>query len=113
MGGGKKSFFHLVEVGTPVAGRPPHRSRRAVFPHRALQFNTPFYGSQEGLPVVSGQSYRRWLPVQAALNCRPLHPSRSHLAGIALSYYEAIRLPVDLRSALLVVEQPYPLGPRN
>src|SRR6266404_2584926 len=29
-----------VEVGTPVARRPPHRSRRAVFPHRALQVNS-------------------------------------------------------------------------
>src|SRR5204862_5826498 len=25
-----------IAVGTPVARRPPHRSRRAVFPHRAL-----------------------------------------------------------------------------
>ena len=32
--------FCIVEVGTPVARRPPHRSRRAVFPHRALQPNT-------------------------------------------------------------------------
>ena len=24
----------FVEVGTPVARRPPHRSRRAVFPHQ-------------------------------------------------------------------------------
>ena len=30
----------FVEVGTPVARRPPHRSRRAVFPHRALQVNS-------------------------------------------------------------------------
>jgi len=29
-----------IEVGTPVARRPPHRSRRAVFPHRALQVNS-------------------------------------------------------------------------
>ena len=29
-----------VEVGPPVARRPPHRSRRAVFPHRAPQANT-------------------------------------------------------------------------
>lgn len=29
-----------VEVGTRVAPRPPHRSRRAVFPHRALQINS-------------------------------------------------------------------------
>jgi hypothetical protein len=26
-----------IAVGTPVTRRPPHRSRRAVFPHRALQ----------------------------------------------------------------------------
>src|SRR5947207_10389646 len=26
-----------IAVGTPVARGPPHRSRRAVFPHRALQ----------------------------------------------------------------------------
>ena len=30
----------FVEVGTPVARCPPHRSRRAVFPHRALQPDT-------------------------------------------------------------------------
>src|SRR5439155_12550964 len=30
----------FVEVGTPVARRPPHRSRRAVFPHRALRIDT-------------------------------------------------------------------------
>jgi hypothetical protein len=24
----------IVEVGSPVARRPPHRSRRAVFPHQ-------------------------------------------------------------------------------
>ena len=34
------SFPPFVEVGTPVARCPPHRSRRAVFPHRALQFNS-------------------------------------------------------------------------
>ncbi len=28
------SSFIIVEVGTPVARRPPHRSRRAVFPHQ-------------------------------------------------------------------------------
>src|SRR5664279_1288556 len=30
----------FVEVGTPVARRATHRSRRAVFPHRALQPDT-------------------------------------------------------------------------
>jgi hypothetical protein len=27
--------FGAVAVGTAIAGRPPHRSRRAVLPHRA------------------------------------------------------------------------------
>ena len=35
-----RSKNSLVEVGTPVAQRPPHRSRRAVFPHRALRAGT-------------------------------------------------------------------------
>jgi hypothetical protein len=34
------SDLEFVEVGTPVARRPPHRSRRAVFPHRALRAGT-------------------------------------------------------------------------
>ncbi len=39
-------FRHIfVEVGTPVARSPPHRSRRAVFPHRALQVNSHSHGS--------------------------------------------------------------------
>ena len=29
-----------LSSGTPVTRRPPHRSRRAVFPHRALQINS-------------------------------------------------------------------------
>ena len=32
--------LQFVEVRSPVARRPPHRSRRAVFPHRALQPDT-------------------------------------------------------------------------
>ena len=33
----EKEKITNIAVGTPVARRPPHRSRRAVFPHRALQ----------------------------------------------------------------------------
>ena len=43
----------IVEVGTPVARRPPHRSRRAVFPHRALQINSLSH-APAGLPPVAG-----------------------------------------------------------
>src|ERR1035441_3804088 len=39
-GFGSPAAFIIVEVGSPVARRPPHRSRRAVFPHRALQPDT-------------------------------------------------------------------------
>jgi len=61
-----------VEVGTPVARRPPHRSRRAVFPHRALQVNSLSH-SPSGMPwaaespsaagrnlVPSGKAYLRY-----------------------------------------------------
>ena len=30
----------IIAVGTPVAGRSPHRSQRAVFSHWALQFRS-------------------------------------------------------------------------
>jgi hypothetical protein len=36
----EKETLFSVEVGTPVARCPPHRSRRAVFPHRALRVDT-------------------------------------------------------------------------
>ena len=36
----RSPFSAFVEVGTPVARCPPHRSRRAVFPHRALRVDT-------------------------------------------------------------------------
>jgi len=51
-----------VEVGTRVAPCPPHRSRQAVFPHRALQLSTS--SSPTGRFASSRPSFlRRWLPV--------------------------------------------------
>ena len=40
--------FKSIAVGTPVAERPPHRSRRAVFPHRALHCVLFFVTSARG-----------------------------------------------------------------
>src|SRR5690348_15756383 len=53
-----------VEVGTPVARCPPHRSRRAVFPHRALQINSL---SHESGGTVGGMDY----PLAADRNSIP------------------------------------------
>jgi hypothetical protein len=51
-----------VAVGTPVTQRPPHRSRRAVFPHRALQLGTS--SSPSGRFASVGPSFlRHWLPM--------------------------------------------------
>jgi hypothetical protein len=50
---GPAAAFRFVEVGTPDARRPPHRSRRAVFPHRALQINSLSH-APAGLPPVAG-----------------------------------------------------------
>src|SRR5437660_12023276 len=48
-----KSPPFSVEVGTPVARRPPHRSRRAVFPHRALQINSLSHRSDRTVRAVA------------------------------------------------------------
>jgi hypothetical protein len=46
----------IIAVGRPVTRPPPHRSRRAVFPHRALQeYSLP----QSSLGTPSRQSQRR------------------------------------------------------
>src|SRR5437870_11454711 len=39
-----------IAVGTPVARRPPHRSRRAVFPHRALQDDSLTHAPPDNAP---------------------------------------------------------------
>jgi len=36
----KRAGGDFIAVGTPVAGRSPHRSQRAVFSHWALQFRS-------------------------------------------------------------------------
>ena len=45
----------IIEVGTPVARRPPHRSRRAVFPHRAPQ------GCSLGTRVQLEKANHNWM----------------------------------------------------
>ena len=56
--------FFIVELGTPVARRPPHRSRRAVFPHRALQVNSLSH-TPASWPPVAGR------PATAGTNSTP------------------------------------------
>ena len=63
-----------VEVGTSVARRPPHRSRRAVFPHRALQINSLSH-SPSGLPPASES------PSAAGRNSIPSAPCDAGCAG--------------------------------
>ncbi len=33
--GRRMGFWLLIAVGTPITGRPPHRTVRAAFPHTA------------------------------------------------------------------------------
>jgi hypothetical protein len=55
----------VIAVGRPVTRPPPHRSRRAVFPHRALQeYSLP----QSSLGTPSGHSRRRTPDDVRALN---------------------------------------------
>ena len=47
-----------VEVGAPVARCPPHRSRRAVFKHRALQINSLSHGLWGGPAATTAAADR-------------------------------------------------------
>ena len=52
-----------IAVGPSVTQRPPHRSRRAVFPHRALQtYSLPHEGlDRRSCPSHLWPSYDSWL----------------------------------------------------
>jgi hypothetical protein len=73
--------FCFVEVGSPVARRPPHRSRRAVFPHRALQPNTLSiarrkvcqFGSVDLTELVACVDFVRWSAPWAISAPTPCH----------------------------------------
>jgi hypothetical protein len=61
----------LVAVGTALAGRPPHRSRRAALPHRAPALGTDAY---QALRIQFSPCYRSvWRCVQN-LVCRSGFP---------------------------------------
>ena len=75
----------FVEVGTPVARRPPHRSRRAVFPHRALRVDT--------LSSRTGR-FARWVRHSYGTGC--LCVLRQHVGPF--SSFGACALPLDTMS---------------
>ena len=73
-----------IEVGTPVAGRPPHRSRRAVYQHRALgdislTHVTGSGGSAETAYGALRQRHRPLIPVESAQGPSPR--SRGEVSG--------------------------------
>src|ERR1035437_440199 len=71
----------FVEVGSPVARRPPHRSRRAVFPHRALPPDTLSiarrkvcqFGSVDLTELVACVDFVRWSAPWAISRPTPCH----------------------------------------
>src|ERR1035441_7977947 len=73
--------FYFVEVGSPVARRPPHRSRRAVFPHRALPPDTLSiarrkvcqFGSVDLTELVACVDFVRWSAPWAISGPAPCH----------------------------------------
>src|SRR2546426_10211717 len=71
----------LIAVGPPVTQRPPHRSRRAVFPHRALQpYSLPHSRSGH-----RGCLSPLWMPNDPwSLNFEALKDSREALPVIAV-----------------------------
>ncbi len=72
----KKEGSGTIEVGPPVTRRPPHESRRAVFPHRALQgCSLPHCDaiprSEVGMRNP-GSADRLMFPLRATQPCRSL-----------------------------------------
>src|SRR5271165_7096657 len=60
--------FGAVAVGTAIAGRPPHRSRRALLTHRAPTLD----GDEEPLLWPRMQDAREWqVPVRDRLHSGP------------------------------------------
>src|ERR1035437_2126765 len=73
-----------IEVGTPVAGRPPHRSRRAVCPHRALPDISLTHLTGNGCSAETAHPALRprQLPLIPVESAQPLAPrSRGEVSG--------------------------------
>src|SRR6266508_650719 len=98
-----------IAVGPPVTQRPPHRSRRAVFPHRALQFYSLPHSSSghcRGLSRLS-MPYNPWplnlevhkerleaLPVIAGPLAPPIKPLQESTYYAVEELLEARAVPV-------------------
>jgi hypothetical protein len=79
----------LIKVGPPVTRRPPHRSRRAVFPHRAPQGCSPphRWRSQEcSLWVAARFAIPR---SEVCIGCSGI----SYPAHVSFASYAALSLP--------------------
>src|SRR4029450_13429426 len=103
-----------IEVGTPVAWRPPHKSRRAVFPLRALHIHSL---STRPLVELSIQIYGSSLserPCQLAiqLSLSPFlrDPGSRHLKSVQGGVDSSPRQAYFLTSTFEpLVEQPHRL----
>src|SRR5215207_191353 len=90
------AFQRFVEVGTPVARRPPHRSRRAVFPHRALQINSLSHGSDRIVhgvaipPVADKNSVRSDKARHAVPQCAVAAPGTVSASDGALTRLNSV-----------------------
>jgi hypothetical protein len=86
-----------IAVGTPVTGRPPHRSRRAVFPHRALRSERSLLPQQSSIAV--GQEHPRTdhalssVHYAGRLGCTLTRPILSACGRIASAFIAPIPSP--------------------
>src|SRR6266545_5179057 len=103
-----------VAVGTPITGRPPHRSVRAAFPHTAptsgIHGDYAPYASQRLCHAVPVLRPVRALLARIPLGLRPwLHRLRSgplRLVRRLHSYYGVARLLVPVHHRLRLLTFP-------
>ena len=101
---------NYVAVGTSVTHRPPHRSRRAVFPHRAPQrYSLPQSAKREFKLLLTSVNLRNsWTLNLVAVQHRPkmfavitllltsaIQPFPENLHRMAKEFVQALIVPYD------------------
>gem|GEM_PF-4033914 len=104
-----KSFD--IEVGRRVAPTPPHGSRRAVFPHRALQNHSlphlqsvlgnafhlrrPFLSYPWSWNLIPDQRLLEGNPVITSTLAPPVEPFIENPNGYVIEFFQSLGIPND------------------
>jgi len=104
-------FFRAIEVGLPVTRQPPHRSLRAVFPHKAPQYCS-LRTKARLIPVTddSGfwymklpEHFRKPPPITALFLAAAIEPFKHNINGMMVEGFQHFHIagyPIIIEVAL-------------